>query len=742
MSKVIVFLVVVAVSISYGSFQWIYCSESFEGYQAGTVNAQSGGFWNSSVPVSSSSPYYGSWRVVSGSNSNSQIVDLGGDYDYSLSLSGQSTYTNLQLGWLGNYSYPGQIQTVVIEYEFYQDFSAGNLWNYLETLRNSQQVVLTQIYPENGHFKVRLRRDSKTSAITTYDLASYSGQSWHSVRIEQTSPIAEDYGQVKIWLDDTEITSGYVYYTQWPTWNGYIDAIQLNANAAAGTSYYIDNFRVGVQAGSDYYPNNLNKIGFWETVWPVNVANVATDHFTHNLCLAMDAANRGMNSYINIKNVFAVETWDASNQWCGYDMRSDYQQCWKTFKDLVSSIYQQGRIYGFQLPDEAVWNGLSVSEVDVMADAVKADFADSKVYYNEALAVWEYGTDLLGSSITYTQFSDSVDYISADWYNNLDKVRYMYNKYIFPAMYDDQLAILVPDAFGSNNNPNKTLAQYQTAMISMANDFYGWATANGRIAGMFPWHYGNRPFSGAYEEIGIVGMSQLKTEWESIASEINDGFTWSPQSWIKPVQEFDSFSNNESLPSTYAWDPWSSLQTPSAPSVNNVSFSTDKSYSGTTSIKMKTQNAAFRYCWGTNDRNVDGRIWDWTNDTMQNIEFMVYVQSPISLYVRPYRNWYEPCKFFITGSGLGFADASGSSYVANWSDFNVDDWNKVSVKIDTNSDNLQIKLNGVEKYNSSFSKYTTPQMESDAFTTVGFINYASNSNVWLDDIAMWYGNYD
>jgi hypothetical protein len=376
-----------------------------------------------------------------------------------------------------------------------------------------------------------------------------------------------------------------------------------------------------------------------------------------------------------------------------------------------------------------------------MADCIKNDFSDSEIYYNEALAVWEYGTDLLGTAVTYTQFSDSIDYISADWYNNLDKVKYMYRKYIFPAMNDDQAAILVPDAFGSNNNPNKTLSQYQTDMISMANDYYGWACENGRIVGMFPWHYGTRPFSGAYEEVGILGMSQLKTEWESIASEISDGFTWSSQSWLKPVQKFDSFSNNESLPSTYAWDPWSSLQTPTAPSVSNVSFATDKSYSGSTSIKLKTQNAAFRYCWGTNDRNVDGRIWDWTNDTMQNIEFMVYIQSPISLYIRPYRNWYEPCKFFITGSGLGFVDASGSQYITGWNDFTANGWNRVSIRIDTYNDNLLIKLNGTEKYNSSFSKMTTPQMASDAFTTVGFINYASNSSVWIDDIAIWYGNY-
>jgi len=738
MVKVYLSLMMFMVTVSQGSMQWIYCSESFEGYQTSTIDMQSGGFWNSSVPVSQTSPYYGSWEVVSGSDSNASIADLGGSRHFAMSFQGQSTYTNLQLGWQGSFSYPGQVQTAIIEYEFYQNFTSGNLWNSLTLLRNSQQVVLTQIYPENGQFKVRLRRGSKTSPITTYNLATYSGSSWHKARIEQSMQTSEDYGQVKIWLDGVEITSGYVYYTQWPTWNGYIDAIQFNANAAAGTEYYIDNMNVGIQAGADYYPDNLDNIGFWETVWPVNVDDIATEYFTHNLSLALDAASRGINSYINVQNVFAVETW-TNGQWSGYDLRSDYQQCWKVFNDLSGDIYDQDMLQGFQLPDEAVWNGLAVSEIDTMADAIKYDFPESVIYYNEALAVWEYGTDILGNSINYTQFSDSIDYVSADWYNDLEKVKYMYNKYIFPAMNTDQSAILVPDAFGSNNNPNKTLAQYQSDMLNMADNYYQWAKDAGRVTGLFPWHYGTRPFYIAYEEVGIYDMSQLKDKWEAIASEINSDFLWSSRQWVKPVQQFDNLSNNEQLPSTYAWDPWSSTQTPSAPSTADVCFATDKSYSGTTSIKLKTQNAAFRYCWGTNDRNVDARIWDWTNDSVQNIEFMVYVQSPISLYIKPYRNWYEPCDFFITGSGLGFADAQGSQYVANWSNLNVNNWNSVSVKIDTWNQTLVIKLNGVEKYNSSFSKKTTPQMDSDAFTTVGFVNYAADSNVWIDDISIWYG---
>lgn len=479
---------------------------------------------------------------------------------------------------------------------------------------------------------------------------------------------------------------------------------------------------------------HLTAMSFWEVHQPEEIGTWCNYYNGWQLDHCIDARARGMQSLLYIANVFFVEKWDPG--WAGFELRTDYQQCWKACKDLVQSLYDSDYIDGFMMPDEAVWTGISISELTTAANAIKADFSDSLIYYNEALAVWVYGKNLLDEPISYTAIPNAVDWISAGWYGNISLVQSHYQNDLYPAMTASQRAILVPDAFGSNNNPNKTLSQYETEMVSWAQQYFNWAKQDSNIVGIIPWHYGTRAYEGSYFEVGVEDMPSVKTKWQEIAADITSNYTWPKKAWQKPVQKFDLFSNDEQLPSTYAWDPWNANPTtPVPPTTSEVAFSTDKQYSGSTSIKMKTSSSKFRYCWGTNDRNLN-RTWGWTDDPVQNIEFQVYVDPGINLYIYPYHESDYTCYFFITSAGQGglaYHDSTGYYYVCNILDFNINAWNKVGLTIDTDTDNLKIYLNGEKLYDGNFVK-----IDDVSMTTVGFANWGTPR--WLDDIAIWSGN--
>lgn len=62
--------------------------------------------------------------------------------------------------------------------------------------------------------------------------------------------------------------------------------------------------------------------------------------------------------------------------------------------------------------------------------------------------------------------------------------RAYYEKVIFPNLTSSQRAALVPGSFGSHVNRDTNNSQYDVMCADDARDFYAWAQADDRIAGV------------------------------------------------------------------------------------------------------------------------------------------------------------------------------------------------------------------------------------------------------------------
>lgn len=487
---------------------------------------------------------------------------------------------------------------------------------------------------------------------------------------------------------------------------------------------------------------NLEWVGFYNSeAWSEKDASNFV--MVNDLSLLNDAAGRGKAGFVEIGKVFCIEVWEG-DAWAGWTLRSDWQRCWDAFADLAAPLVASGHIRGFMILDEPVWNGVQVSELATIATAIKADFPTTKVMVVDARPPFVDGLDSFGDSVNYDPIPADIDWIGYDDYSdNVSAVQSDYQTYLYPKMSAGQKAVLVPGAFGSEGNPNATLGDYDQQNVIDAEAYYQWAKTDSNVIGFVPWHWMTLNLGsdldrfwglGMYWEIGARDMPLTSAKWQQIGSEIAVNNQPPILAAADLVQNWDSFSDGDQLPSTYEYDPW----WPNGLPTSTVSFSTEQSYSGTTSVNLKSNGAKMRYCWGTNDRN-SSVSRQWVGQSVQYFEFKVKIdEASTNLYFYPYRIWNAPCTFRIQTWGFEMVDAGGS-YVrlANMTDFVDNDWNKIKVKIDLgdqsdNSDDMMtVWLNDVIIYDQSFAAASEV-----TFNSIGFIQWAA-TDTYIDDIAMW-----
>ncbi|MFI4910201.1 MAG: hypothetical protein ACIAQZ_00895 [Sedimentisphaeraceae bacterium JB056] len=504
-------------------------------------------------------------------------------------------------------------------------------------------------------------------------------------------------------------------------------------------SILIAAFSMDLQAAAT---SNLQWVGFFNSE-PWSEGDASNFSMVSDLSLLNETASRGKAGIVEVGKVFCEEVW-AGDVWDGWTLRSDWQRCWDAFADLAAPLVASGHIEGFIILDEPVWNGVEVSEIATIATAIKADFPTTKVLVVEARPVFVDGVNSFDEPVDYDPIPADVDWIGFDCYSEtIATVQSDYQTYLYPKMSAGQKAVIVPQAFGSEGNPGATLDDYDQQNVIDAEAYYQWAKTDSNVIGFVPWHWLSLELGsdldrfwslGMYWEIGARDMPLTNAKWQQIGSEIAVNNQPAVLADTSFMQGWDSFSDGDQLPSTYEYDPY----WPTGLPTSAVSFSTAESYSGTTSLNLKSNGAKMRYCWGTNDKN-SAVSRQWAGQSVQYFEFKVKLdEASTNLYFYPYRIWGAPCTFRIATWGFEMVDGGGS-YVrlANMTDFIDNDWNKIKVKIDINdqSDNsddmITVWLNDVEIYAQPFAAASEV-----TFNSVGFIQWAA-TNTYIDDISMW-----
>jgi hypothetical protein len=403
-----------------------------------------------------------------------------------------------------------------------------------------------------------------------------------------------------------------------------------------------------------------------------------------------------------------------------------------------------GHVKGFMILDEPIWNGVSVSEITSIANTIKTDFPTAIVWVTEAAPVFTQGVDIFGAPVNMTSVPTGIDWIGFDEYGDPAVTQTHYQTYMYPKMNANQRAVLVPQAYGSNNNPGQTLAQYESSMISAADAYYNWAKTDTKVIGFIPWHWltPDPMWWTGYYEVGARNMPGLKSKWQTIGSEVRaNNIVAAKTTDMSFIQGFDWYTITDPrvkkrLPSTYTATPWGADT--NAPAVANVYLNTEQKYSGTTSVGMAgtyASPAAWRYCWGTNPQNYS-RIWKGHPTQYFQLMMKIPNEGTLAMDMIPYRSYSGPVAFSFGSGGFFLADNNGGKLICDWSVFNDSAWNKIKVKIamgsltDRNDDKIWIWINDVLKYQGSF----VPRSEV-LFDSIGF--FLTSGSCYIDDMGMW-----
>ena len=428
-------------------------------------------------------------------------------------------------------------------------------------------------------------------------------------------------------------------------------------------------------------------------------------------------------------------------------LRSDYQKRWEAFSETIKPLVQAGYIKGFYLLDEAIWGGLSKTELETQANTIKTTFPNAIIIYVEGNIST---TNVFGEAVTYS-IPVSADWIGIDEYKNFSSCQTAYNTKIFPNLQSNQKAILIPPGFADEATD---LATQDQALLSTINQYYNWAVSDANIIGFMFYHWYDRwADQGVVLDYGI-GLKSLplsRARVEEIGKDVvaNNSQTYlaEPNSSLF-VSDFDAFSNGESLPSTYASSsPW--LVGAVEPNISKVCFSTEQAASGNASIKMITSDAVFHYEPGSTLHT-----WCSSNYAKSVTTFKVYISNiaDVNLVVSPVRA--------TAGAAVNITINSSGMMLSNWNpnynktiagpDEFKTGWNTVEVIIDygddyngyqngRDDDYIIVKINGNMIYSDYYileSSYLEYAYEYDLVNVSFQIKFAGGP-CYIDDIGIW-----
>eukprot|EP01052_Picozoa_sp_SAG31_P043601 SAG31_NODE_7316_length_1721_cov_2.074599_2_plen_323_part_01 len=181
-------------------------------------------------------------------------------------------------------------------------------------------------------------------------------------------------------------------------------------------------------------------------------------------------------------------------------LKTDWRELWAGASQHYAPMIANGSAVGFMLGDEIVSSGCTCEAVALMAQAVRDDFPDVPIYYNENVPTVQEPYFTLPPALSWFSF-DYYHYDGNDTGAHVKAVRDMYEKHVYPKMLPHQKLLLVPGAFampvGSKNpdctwkpNCRKTpcdLACYDEMGADDAAHYWQWAQNDTRVIGLAPW---------------------------------------------------------------------------------------------------------------------------------------------------------------------------------------------------------------------------------------------------------------
>jgi len=178
----------------------------------------------------------------------------------------------------------------------------------------------------------------------------------------------------------------------------------------------------------------------------------------------------------------------------------DWQSRWQNLVQQTQPHIASGTLIGFNLGDELLLHCLQPRHIDAMAQAIRASFPNTIIWYNEGHKPIEEHLNACGTKVTFS-ISSALSWFSIDLYHHdgvvpnwvHDNVKAFYKKYIFPNLHPGQRIALVPGSFNSNLNPNCDTKCYDEMIGHDAVDFIDWALSDSRVAAVIPWNWNGCP---------------------------------------------------------------------------------------------------------------------------------------------------------------------------------------------------------------------------------------------------------
>lgn len=230
-------------------------------------------------------------------------------------------------------------------------------------------------------------------------------------------------------------------------------------------------------------------------------------------------------------------------------LRADWAERWA---NRSVSVYKEqlwtGSIFGFFMGDELISNGLPYADLVRAANAVKASFPDSTVYFNAGRGSIN---NFPGEPQWQGPVPAAVDWISFDMYPDIwtvGGVHDFYRSFIFPLMNPRQRAVLVPpaylgggmNAYGGDDgglpgfNLTRTIQDCggedcDAEMTMWATWLFNWACTDTRFVAMLPYMYdpgyyssNPRPFAACTgrRSCGAKYMPRTRNVYERIGASI------------------------------------------------------------------------------------------------------------------------------------------------------------------------------------------------------------------------------
>lgn len=223
----------------------------------------------------------------------------------------------------------------------------------------------------------------------------------------------------------------------------------------------------------------------------------------------------------------------------------DYKQRWAEQVPALRQLFSAGKLVGFQLCDECVRAGASMSSLTTMSDTIRASFPRE----TGAIIWWNAGSEIqTGGGLPVPS---SLDWLSTDMYRQgpscvapdndfVDKFLFpLYQQHIFPNLQPNQSAVLVPGARWRASDCAGIIDVDSYAALETwdAYRILHWATGEPRIAAILPYLYKSFPPEYGLGDIGTnpaicaggPGCAALYQAWQSIGRTIK-GRTSTPHS--------------------------------------------------------------------------------------------------------------------------------------------------------------------------------------------------------------------